>query len=81
VLGFTGFVRDWNGLDKIIELIAMPGTRSPASACGRRRSGSPGTEEQAQRAGVADRVTFTGVVPRKEVPSFVAAFDIALLPA
>ena len=38
-------------------------------------------EQQAQRLGVADYVTFTGVVQRDEVARYVAAFDIALQPA
>ena len=38
-------------------------------------------EQQAQRLGVADHVTFTGVVQRDQVASYVAAFDIALQPA
>ena len=82
VLGFTGFVRDWHGIDSVIELIAhdsgdalrhllMVGD-GPARA---------GLEAQAQRLGVSDRVTFTGVVNRDEVARYVAAFDIALQPA
>ena len=82
VLGFTGFVRDWHGIDSVIELIAhdsgdalrhllMVGD-GPARA---------GLEAQAQRLGVSDRVTFTGVVNRDEVARYIAAFDIALQPA
>jgi glycosyltransferase involved in cell wall biosynthesis len=38
-------------------------------------------EAQAQRLGLAGRVTFTGVVHRGQVPAHVAAFDVALQPA
>jgi glycosyltransferase involved in cell wall biosynthesis len=81
VLGFTGYVRDWNGLDAVLELLAAPEGRDcfllvvgdgPARAA---------LEAQATRLAVADRVRFTGVVARTEVAAHVAAFDIALQPA
>jgi glycosyltransferase involved in cell wall biosynthesis len=82
VLGFTGFVRDWHGMDKVIDFIAHDGAQAhchllvvgdgPARAA---------LEQQAQRLGVAERVTFTGVVQRDAVAAYVAAFDIALQPA
>ena len=82
VLGFTGFVRDWHGIDSVIDLIAHDSVDAlrhllmvgdgPARA---------GLETQAARLGVSDRVTFTGVVNRDEVARYVAAFDIALQPA
>src|SRR5690606_10742188 len=43
----------------------------------------PAREDIARRArerGVADRVTFTGLVPRDDIANVVAAFDIALQP-
>lgn len=82
VLGFTGFVRDWHGMDKIIGFIASEGRAlgchllvvgdGPARAA---------LEQQARTLGLSDRVTFTGVIGRDEVARYVAAFDIALQPA
>jgi glycosyltransferase involved in cell wall biosynthesis len=82
VLGFTGFVRDWHGLDKVIELIA----NDPPDALrtllvvgdGPARAG---LEQQAATLGIAKRVHFTGIVERDDVAKYVAAFDIALQPA
>lgn len=81
VLGFTGFVRDWHGLDAVIDLLAEDGEAmnlhllmvgdGPARA---------GLEARAARLGVARRLTFTGVVDRDRVAGLVAAFDIALQP-
>ena len=82
VLGFTGFVRDWHGVDRIIDWMASPqapqGTHLLVVGDGTVRAE---LEAQAQRLGLADRVTFTGVIHRDQVPSFVAAFDVALQPA
>ena len=81
VLGFTGFVRPWHGIDKVIDLLATD--RLPAEAHLLMVGDGPARaelEEQARRLGVAERVTFTGVVQREAVPDYVAAFDIALQP-
>jgi glycosyltransferase involved in cell wall biosynthesis len=82
VLGFTGFVRDWHGLDKVISMIASDAPESgrhllvvgdgPARAA---------LEAQADALGIRHRVTFTGVIGRDDVARYVAAFDIALQPA
>jgi glycosyltransferase involved in cell wall biosynthesis len=82
VLGFTGFVREWHGLDKVVDLIAADPPSSmrhllvvgdgPARAA---------LERQARERGIAQRVTFTGIVGRDDVARHVAAFDIALQPA
>ncbi|MEO8417225.1 MAG: glycosyltransferase family 4 protein, partial [Methylophilaceae bacterium] len=82
VLGFTGFLRDWHGLDTVIDLIAHDNANAtrhllvigdgPARA---------NLEAQAHRLGIADRLTITGIIGRDDVMRHVAAFDIALQPA
>lgn len=82
VLGFTGFVRDWHGVDRIIDWMATPA--APAHAHLLMVGDGPvrdALESQARRLGLSDRVTFTGVVHRDAVPTHVAAFDVALQPA
>lgn len=82
VLGFTGFLRDWHGLDTVIDLIAHDNADAmrhllvigdgPARA---------NLEAQAHRLGIANRLTITGIVGRDDIMRYVAAFDIALQPA
>jgi glycosyltransferase involved in cell wall biosynthesis len=82
VLGFTGFVREWHGVDRVIRWMAT--------------SAAPGNlhlvvvgdgpvradlEALAKQLGLSHRVRFTGVIHREQVPAWVAAFDIALQPA
>ncbi|HEY0837002.1 MAG TPA: glycosyltransferase family 4 protein [Azospirillum sp.] len=82
VLGFTGFVRDWHRLDRVVDVLAEPGGSAPPHLLlvgdGPARSG---IEEHARRRGVADRVTVTGVLPHDAIAGHVAAFDVALQPA
>jgi glycosyltransferase involved in cell wall biosynthesis len=82
VLGFTGFVRDWHGVDRVVRWLAS--ATAPADARLLVVGDGPARaslEALALELGVAARVRFTGVVPRQEVPSYVASFDIALQPA
>ena len=80
-LGFTGFVREWNGLEPVVDLLAAPGNEALALLVVGDGPAREPLEARAERMGVAARVHFTGLVPRGEIPRCVAAFDIALQPA
>ena len=82
VLGFTGFVRDWHGVDRVIAWMASPD--APDNVHLLVVGDGPAREvleAQATALGLASAVTFTGVVHRDIVPAHVAAFDVALQPA
>ncbi len=81
VLGFTGFVREWHGLESVLEVMAVRHEQplhlllvgdGPARAS---------LESRARSLGIADRLTLTGIVGRDQIADHVAAFDIALQPA
>jgi glycosyltransferase involved in cell wall biosynthesis len=81
VLGFVGFVRDWHGLDTVIAALAEDGSAKDVSLV--IVGDGPVREElerQASDLGIADRVHFTGLVPREQVADQVLRFDIALQP-
>jgi len=82
VLGFTGFIRKWHGLDKVIDMLANDAPNSARHLLvvgdGPERSN---LEQQAKSLNIEDRVSFTGVVERSQIPAYVALFDIALQPA
>ena len=88
VLGFTGFVRDWHGLDKVIAMLALEERGVENTPKSNRHLLVVGDgparaqlEHQAAALNVSHRVTFTGVVNRDKVAGYIAAFDIALQPA
>lgn len=81
VLGFTGFVREWNGLEPVMDLLAAPGSEALVLLVVGDGPAREPLEARAERLGVGARVHFTGLVPRIEIPRYVAAFDIALQPA
>lgn len=81
VLGFTGFMRPWHGLDRVIDLIADSDAKLDLRLL--LVGDGPARQDLARRAqsrGVAARIVFTGIVPRHLMPAYVAAFDIALQP-
>jgi glycosyltransferase involved in cell wall biosynthesis len=82
VIGFVGFMREWHGLDRVLDFIAQTPMQPPLHALfvgdGPAR---PALEAQARELGIVDRVTFTGVMPRERIPGTLAAFDVALQPA
>ena len=82
VLGFTGFVRDWHGVDRVLRW--MSGATAPANARLLVVGDGPARaslERLAVDLALGDRIRFTGVVTREQVPAYVAAFDVALQPA
>ncbi|MGB6835590.1 MAG: glycosyltransferase family 4 protein [Candidatus Acidiferrum sp.] len=82
VLGFTGFVREWHGLERVIDLIAQMGDAAHVHLLlvgdGPARQA---LEDHARSLGVERSITVTGVIPRNEVARYIAAFDVALQPA
>ena len=80
-LGFTGFIRDWNAVHRLIDFAALHrgiyDIRVLVVGDGPAR---PFLEEHARKQGLADRLTITGIVERDEVTRHVATFDVAVLP-
>lgn len=80
VLGFTGFVREWHRLDRIIDLLAEhPDQNWHLMVVG---DGPVCIElkQRAKRLGVAGKVSFLGIVSRDQIINYVSCFDIALQP-
>ena len=79
VVGWTGILREWHGLDLLLEATAgMPDVRVLLVGDG------PARQHILRRAndlGMATRVKITGRVAHAEIPEFIAAMDIAAVVA
>ncbi|MEQ8935121.1 MAG: glycosyltransferase family 4 protein, partial [Amphiplicatus sp.] len=80
-LGFSGFVREWHGVDRVLRFLAANGRRDLHLLLVGDGTARADLERLARELRVEDRFTITGVVQREDMPRHVAAFDIALQPA
>ncbi len=80
VIGFTGFIHPWHGLDKAINAIAQHKELALKLVCVGDGDILPELKQQAKELGIADKVEFKGLVTRDEVLDYVEKFDIALQP-
>jgi glycosyltransferase involved in cell wall biosynthesis len=84
VVGFVGAFADWHGLEPLVQAMAD-------AACSRVLDlhllmigdgpSRPGLRRLAQRLGLDGRITLPGSVPHDQVPHYLAAMDICVLPS
>jgi glycosyltransferase involved in cell wall biosynthesis len=82
VIGFVGWFDRWDRLDRFVELAARlvgthPDLRILLVGDGPVREG---IEQDIRRKGLKDYFLFTGPVQRREVPHYIDAMDICVLP-
>ena len=82
VIGFAGSLAVWDRLDMLIDAFAAIAPRHPDAALLIVGDGVvlPQLKAHAAQIGIADRVVFTGWVPRDRVYHVLNAIDIAVLP-
>lgn len=84
VLGFTGFLRPWHRLDRVLVTMAKQQKADTPALHLMVVGESPEIEKckaQASELNVTDQVTFTGAIERDQMAAYIACFDIALQPA
>lgn len=83
VAGFVGWFRAWHGLERMLEAVASPEWREAGIHLVLAGDGPamPALRKLRSDLGVEDRVFLCGSVPRGEIESALAAFDIAVQPA
>lgn len=80
VIGFTGFIHPWHGMDKAIDAIAKYKTLPLKLICVGDGNILPELKAQAEALGISDKIEFAGLVTRDKVLDYVEQFDIALQP-
>lgn len=82
VLGFTGFIRPWHGLTRVIDAMGeLPNRDDVHFLVVGDGPGRQGIEDRAKAKGLGNQITMLGLVPRDKINRYVAAFDIALQPS
>lgn len=78
VIGFTGSIRPWHGVDVAIDALAqIDGAVLAIAGDGDLRAD---LEQRAADLGVASRVRWFGQVPHDRIPLFLAGLDVAVAP-
>jgi glycosyltransferase involved in cell wall biosynthesis len=80
VLGFTGFVREWHGIERVLEFMASAGRDDLFLLLVGDGPARASLERRANELGIAGRLRITGIVARDDIVRHVAAFDVALQP-
>lgn len=81
VLGFTGFMRSWHGVDRAIRFLAQSDRNDLHLLLVGDGPAKEALQSLAVELDVMSQVTFAGTIGRKALPEYIAAFDIALQPA
>jgi len=77
VVGWTGVIREWHGLELLIEsLQQVPRARLLVIGDGPAR---PAIERHAAALGLSSRVVITGRTPHDEMPDHLATLDVAVV--
>jgi glycosyltransferase involved in cell wall biosynthesis len=80
-VGFVGFMHLTCGVEKALSVVAKETNRRVHMICVGDGNVIPELKAKAASLGAEDRITFTGLVGRDDVLSYVDKFDIALQPA
>jgi glycosyltransferase involved in cell wall biosynthesis len=77
VVGWSGVLRDWHGIELLLEAIAgVPAATLLIVGDGPAR---PQLEARAAAMSLSHRVVITGRVPHDDMPDYVAAMDVAVV--
>ena len=82
VLGFVGKLLPWNNLELLMDIFKViseevPNTHLLLVGDGQVKKS---LEERVKRYRLEEKVTFTGQIGHKDVPKFIAAMDICIIP-
>jgi glycosyltransferase involved in cell wall biosynthesis len=80
VIGFTGFIHPWHGMDKAIRAIAEHKELPLKLVCVGNGDILPELKALAKELGIENNIEFAGLVTRDKVLNYVEQFDIALQP-
>jgi glycosyltransferase involved in cell wall biosynthesis len=79
ILGYVGVLREWIDLEPIFSILNELNNEIKMVIVGKEGRFKE-NKELAKKYGLEDRVIFTGMVPYSQVPKYISAMDICLMP-
>jgi len=79
IVGYVGVLREWVDLEPVFRALRDLNKEIKMVVVGKEGQFKENVE-LAKNCGVSDRVTFTGMVPYSQVPKYISAMDICLIP-
>lgn len=79
IIGYAGVLREWVDLEPVFGALKDLDVEIKMVVVGK-EGGFNENVRLAKKCGVSDRVTFTGMVPYSQVPKYISAIDVCLIP-
>jgi len=79
IVGYVGVLREWVDLEPVFRALRDLNKEIKMVVVGKEGQFKENVE-LAKNYGVSDKVTFTGMVPYSQVPKYISAMDICLIP-
>jgi glycosyltransferase involved in cell wall biosynthesis len=79
IIGYVGVLREWIDLEPVFWALKDLDAEIKMVVVGK-EGGFYENVRLAKKCGVSDRVTFTGMVPYSQVPKYISATDVCLIP-
>jgi glycosyltransferase involved in cell wall biosynthesis len=79
IIGYVGVLREWVDLEPVFGALKDLDAEIKMVVVGK-EGGFNENVRLAKKCGVSDRVTFTGMVPYSQVPKYISAIDVCLIP-
>ena len=79
IIGYVGVLREWVDLEPVFLALKDLDAEIKMVVVGK-EGGFNENVRLAKKCGVSDRVTFTGMVPYSQVPKYISAMDVCLIP-
>lgn len=79
IIGYVGVLREWVDLEPVFMALKDLDEEIKMLVAGKEGRFDENVR-LAKRCGVSDRVTFTGMVPYSQVPGYISAMDVCIIP-
>jgi len=79
IIGYVGVLREWVDLEPVFQALKDLDEEIKMVVVGKEGRFDENVK-LAKNCGVSDRVTFTGMIPYSQVPRYISAMDVCLIP-